>query len=235
MTLALGCVLFGLHLHWSTVPLSIPVMGLALLSFLPFGLLFAALTVAVKQGSVGTSWVIALLSILGGLYFPVALLPRVASHRRAPAAVHLGDEPAAPSAGRLGRGANGAVESLLKMGAVRGGPRARLAALALRRDPLRPTSRDDHRVLMAQRVEHPIASRPESAVLLASRITVPQHVVYRTFPSETVVLNLHTGRYHGLNVTAGRMLMALEASASVREAVGVLARSYGEDVLRGAP
>ena len=60
---------------------------------------------------------------------------------------------------------------------------------------------------------------------------MPQHVVYRTFPSETVVLNLQTGRYHGLNVTAGRMLMALEASASVREAVGVLARSYGEDLL----
>jgi ABC-2 type transport system permease protein len=75
ITLGLGCVLFGLHLHWSTAPLSIPAMGLALLAFLPFGLLFAALTVLVKQGSVGTSWVIALLSILGGLYFPVALLP----------------------------------------------------------------------------------------------------------------------------------------------------------------
>ena len=48
---------------------------LALLAFLPFGLLFAALTVVIKQGSVGTSWVIALLSIVGGLYFPVALLP----------------------------------------------------------------------------------------------------------------------------------------------------------------
>jgi len=74
-TLALGCVLFGLHLHWSTVPLSVPAMALALLAFLPFGLLFAALTVVVKQGSVGTSWVIALLSIVGGLYFPVSLLP----------------------------------------------------------------------------------------------------------------------------------------------------------------
>jgi ABC-2 type transport system permease protein len=76
ITLALGCLLFGLHLHWSTVPLSVPVMGLALLAFLPFGLLFAALTVQVKQGAVGTSWVIALLSIVGGLYFPVSLLPQ---------------------------------------------------------------------------------------------------------------------------------------------------------------
>jgi ABC-2 type transport system permease protein len=75
LTLGLGCVVFGLHLHWSTVPLALPVMTLVLLSFLPFGLLFAALTVVVKQGSVGTSWVIAMLSIVGGLYFPVTLLP----------------------------------------------------------------------------------------------------------------------------------------------------------------
>jgi len=76
LTLALGCLLFGLQLHWSTVPLSVPVMLLALLAFMPFGVLFAALTVVVKQGSIGTSWVIALLSIVGGLYFPVSLLPQ---------------------------------------------------------------------------------------------------------------------------------------------------------------
>jgi ABC-2 type transport system permease protein len=75
ITLGLGILVFGLQLHWSTVPLSIPVMVMVLLAFLPFGLLFAALTVVVKQGSVGTSWVIALLSIVGGLYFPVTLLP----------------------------------------------------------------------------------------------------------------------------------------------------------------
>jgi ABC-2 type transport system permease protein len=75
ITLGAGCALYGLHLHWSTVPLSLPVMILVLLAFLPFGLLFAALTLLVKQGNVGTSWVIALLSIVGGLYFPVTLLP----------------------------------------------------------------------------------------------------------------------------------------------------------------
>jgi len=75
LTLGAGCLFFGLHLHWSTVPLAVPVSLLALAAFMPFGLLFAALTVVVKQGSVGTSWVIALLSIVGGLYFPVTLLP----------------------------------------------------------------------------------------------------------------------------------------------------------------
>lgn len=75
LTLGLGCAVFGLQLHWSTVPLSVPVMVLALLAFMPFGVLFASLTVVIKQGNVGTSWVIAVLSIVGGLYFPVSLLP----------------------------------------------------------------------------------------------------------------------------------------------------------------
>jgi ABC-2 type transport system permease protein len=75
LTLGLGWAAFGLELHWSTVPLSIPAMALALLAFLPFGLIFAALTIATKQGNVGTSWVIALISIVGGLYFPISLLP----------------------------------------------------------------------------------------------------------------------------------------------------------------
>lgn len=75
ITLGLGWAIFGLSLHWATVPLAIPAMALALLAFLPFGLGFAALTVVMKQGNVGTSWVIALISIVGGLYFPISLLP----------------------------------------------------------------------------------------------------------------------------------------------------------------
>jgi ABC-2 type transport system permease protein len=74
-TLFVGWAAFGLALHWATVPLALPAMLLALLAFLPFGLGFAALTVVMKQGNVGTSWVIALISIVGGLYFPLTLLP----------------------------------------------------------------------------------------------------------------------------------------------------------------
>lgn len=62
--------------------------------------------------------------------------------------------------------------------------------------------------------------------LLASKVKVPQHVVYRSFPSETVVLNLETGKYHGLNATAGQMLDALERAACVRDAAAALAESY---------
>lgn len=75
LSLVLACAVFGLQLHWSTVPLSIPMMGLTLLTFLPFGLVFAAITIVVKQENVGTNWVVAILALIGGLYFPIALLP----------------------------------------------------------------------------------------------------------------------------------------------------------------
>jgi predicted urease superfamily metal-dependent hydrolase len=64
--------------------------------------------------------------------------------------------------------------------------------------------------------------------LLKAKIKVPQHIVYRTFPSETVVLNLQTGKYHGLNPTAGRMLETLERAESVLEAATVAAGEYDQ-------
>jgi hypothetical protein len=63
--------------------------------------------------------------------------------------------------------------------------------------------------------------------LLESRARPPQHVVHRSFVAETVVLNLRTGKYHGLNPTAGKMLEALEAAPTVGDAVPVLADEYG--------
>jgi hypothetical protein len=68
----------------------------------------------------------------------------------------------------------------------------------------------------------------DTASLLASKITVPQHVVYRNFPAETVVLNLQTGKYHGLNASAGRMLDVLVGSDCVSVAAASLAQSYGQ-------
>jgi ABC-2 type transport system permease protein len=75
LSLLLAVAVFGLHLHALGVIASIPVLALALLAFLPFGLLLAGLTIALKQENVGTSWLVAVLSLVGGLYFPVSLLP----------------------------------------------------------------------------------------------------------------------------------------------------------------
>jgi hypothetical protein len=70
---------------------------------------------------------------------------------------------------------------------------------------------------------------PNTSSLLSSKVTVPQHVVYRSFPAETVVLNLQTGKYHGLNATAGRMLEALEQATCVRDAAATLADVYQQE------
>ncbi len=56
------------------------------------------------------------------------------------------------------------------------------------------------------------------AIGVDAAVRIPNHVVYRSFVHETVVLNLETGRYHGLNRTAGAMLAALEAAGSIRGA-----------------
>ena len=66
--------------------------------------------------------------------------------------------------------------------------------------------------------------------LSAIRALLPEHVVHRVFAEETVVLNLKTGRYHGLNVTGGRMLEVLGSSPSVAEAARRLAEEYGQPV-----
>jgi hypothetical protein len=64
--------------------------------------------------------------------------------------------------------------------------------------------------------------------LLPARARVPQHVVYRSFVSETVVLNLNTGKYHGLNPTGGRMLEVLDNADSVKDAAAKLSTDYGQ-------
>lgn len=62
----------------------------------------------------------------------------------------------------------------------------------------------------------------DDAASLAVRMRVPEHVTYRHFPDETVVLNLESGMYHGLNPTAARMLETLDASDSVAVAIDSL-------------
>jgi hypothetical protein len=69
---------------------------------------------------------------------------------------------------------------------------------------------------------------PNATSLPTSRVRVPGHVMYRGFPVETVVLNLQTGKYHGLNATAGRMLEALERALTVRDAATMVAAEYAQ-------
>jgi len=76
---------------------------------------------------------------------------------------------------------------------------------------------------------------PDEGILDAV-VEVPEHVVHRSFEAETLLLNLETGQYHGLNETGGRMLELLEASGGrVREAVETLADEYEVDFDEIAP
>jgi ABC-2 type transport system permease protein len=71
----IGAAIFDLQLQWSTVPLSIPVAVLSLLAFAPFGVLLLASIIFSKKAPPGANYLIAALSLVAGLYFPIALLP----------------------------------------------------------------------------------------------------------------------------------------------------------------
>lgn len=57
---------------------------------------------------------------------------------------------------------------------------------------------------------------------------MPEGVVYREFEAETLLLNLSTGNYHGVNATGARLLALLpQGDGSVRLAVERLAAECG--------
>jgi hypothetical protein len=66
--------------------------------------------------------------------------------------------------------------------------------------------------------------------ILEARARIPEHVVYRWFEAETLLLNLDSGQYHGLNPTGGRMMQLLEETdGHVGQAVARLAAEFEAD------
>ena len=80
-----------------------------------------------------------------------------------------------------------------------------------------------------ERADTSTTAQASDQELLGVRARLPQHVVHRSFVAETVVLNLRTGKYHGLNPTAGKMLEALEQAPTIGDAVPLLAEEYDLD------
>jgi ABC-2 type transport system permease protein len=68
-------VAFGMPVEWATVPLAIPVAFAGAVAFAPFALLIAATVLAVKQAGAGAGFAVSLIALVGGFFFPVALLP----------------------------------------------------------------------------------------------------------------------------------------------------------------
>jgi len=65
-----------------------------------------------------------------------------------------------------------------------------------------------------------------SEMSLDQRAVIPEHVVHRAFAAETVLLNLQTGKYHGLNPSGGRMLELIERHGTLSVVADKLSEIY---------
>jgi hypothetical protein len=66
-------------------------------------------------------------------------------------------------------------------------------------------------------------------VSFADRASVPSHVLVRFLEGESVLLNLETERYFGLDSTGTRMWKAVTAASEIRAAYEELLREYDVD------
>ena len=58
------------------------------------------------------------------------------------------------------------------------------------------------------------------------RAVVPRHVVFRILVSETVLLNIDTGLYHGMDAIGSRFFEVMRESADLRAAVRALVQEF---------
>ena len=65
-----------------------------------------------------------------------------------------------------------------------------------------------------------------------SRAVVPPSVVARAFADETVLLNLQTGMYHGLDGTGRHFYEVLQEAPTLERASVQLAEDYGQPLER---
>ena len=62
-----------------------------------------------------------------------------------------------------------------------------------------------------------------------ARVSIPASVMVREVGGESVILNLESGRYFGLNSMGARMVAVLSASESIEAAHDTLLREYDVD------
>jgi DNA-directed RNA polymerase subunit H (RpoH/RPB5) len=66
-------------------------------------------------------------------------------------------------------------------------------------------------------------------ISFTAHISVPEHVLVRSFENESVLLNLQTEYYHGLDDVGTRMWILLIQSKSIQEAYETLLAEYDVD------
>lgn len=64
------------------------------------------------------------------------------------------------------------------------------------------------------------------------RVVIPAHVASRSLAEETVLLNLKTGKYHGLNEVGARFVGTIYAARHLADASEALAAHYGQPLER---
>jgi ABC-2 type transport system permease protein len=74
LTLVLATVIFGLPLA-ATSFLAIPVAVIGVIAFMPFSVALVAIVLAFKQVAGASQFIVSGIAIIGGLYFPIAVLP----------------------------------------------------------------------------------------------------------------------------------------------------------------
>jgi ABC-2 type transport system permease protein len=75
ITIAVGWLVFGMPIEWTTAPLALPAAVLGYVAFLPFAVLLTGAVFVVKRVGAGVGLLVACLSLVAGVLFPVALLP----------------------------------------------------------------------------------------------------------------------------------------------------------------
>jgi hypothetical protein len=60
------------------------------------------------------------------------------------------------------------------------------------------------------------------------RAVVPEHVVHREFASETVLLNVQSGQYHGMDSVGARFFEVIRGAPSLAAAAETLTAEYGQ-------
>lgn len=73
--LALATFIFGVDVRWDTAALALPLAVFGTGIFTAFGMLMTAATLVFKRATGGIGFVLTLISLSSGLFFPIALLP----------------------------------------------------------------------------------------------------------------------------------------------------------------
>lgn len=73
--IAFAGIVFGVEVEWATLPLAVPIAILSGLAFAPFGLALLGVVLVAKQAMAGSTWIVAFITLVAGIYFPTTLLP----------------------------------------------------------------------------------------------------------------------------------------------------------------